>query len=262
MQSGLSAEVFPGAGEMHFRTIDSTNSFAKRWLKNSRPPAGTIIRADEQTAGRGRRNRNWNAAPGDGFLATLICYPSAIDPAGHFLLNMAFSLAVHDIIESITGADERLRIKWPNDIYWENRKLAGILPESALMLNRFVWYIAGARIKVNQQAPEMDDPNAISLKRITGQHINTAIMGPALRKAFAGYYKAVLRGREGAIHAAYFNVLYGRNKQVRVVSQHEEAFTGTVDQLESDGRLWIRTEKGTLRKISFDNWSLRPHITH
>jgi BirA family biotin operon repressor/biotin-[acetyl-CoA-carboxylase] ligase len=119
----VSAPAF-GAPRRHYRLTDSTNERARN-LAAAGAPSGTVVSASEQTAGRGRRGRAWAAPPGKALLLSAILRPLA---AEHALLPLAVPLAVCEAVESL--APLRCRVKWPNDVWHEGRKLAGVLIEA------------------------------------------------------------------------------------------------------------------------------------
>jgi len=113
-----------GAPHLHLRSIDSTNERARE-LAEAGAPSGTIVTAEEQTAGRGRLGRGWSAPPGKALLFSAILGP--LEPR-HGLLPLAVPLAVCEAIESV--AEHECRIKWPNDVWIDERKAAGVLIEA------------------------------------------------------------------------------------------------------------------------------------
>ncbi|HXV05373.1 MAG TPA: biotin--[acetyl-CoA-carboxylase] ligase [Solirubrobacterales bacterium] len=114
-----------GAPHRHFRVTDSTNARARE-LAEAGAPGGTVVTADQQTAGRGRQGRSWTAPPGGALL-----YSAILRPLGerHLLLSLAVPLAVCEAAEELRPGIE-CRIKWPNDVWLEGRKLAGVLIEA------------------------------------------------------------------------------------------------------------------------------------
>lgn len=136
--------------EVHFKVTDSTNEQAKRWLKAYTPAEGTLIRADHQTGGKGQRGRNWHDLPGGSLLVSIILYPDFILPEKHFMLNVACSVAVMDMIEKVLPAEHHheFALKWPNDIYRNSRKLGGILNEASIQEGRFSWCVCGLGLNV------------------------------------------------------------------------------------------------------------------
>jgi BirA family biotin operon repressor/biotin-[acetyl-CoA-carboxylase] ligase len=113
-----------GRPHLHLRLTDSTNERARE-LAAARAPSGTVVTAEEQSAGRGRRGRNWSAPPGSALLYSALLRPLELE---HVLLPLAVPVAVCEAVESVAPLE--CRIKWPNDIWLEERKLAGVLIEA------------------------------------------------------------------------------------------------------------------------------------
>ncbi|MFI5220658.1 MAG: biotin--[acetyl-CoA-carboxylase] ligase, partial [Bacteroidia bacterium] len=124
---------------IRLETVDSTNNYAAALISKSKPAEGTAIMADFQDYGRGQRETIWESENGKNLLVSFILYPQ-IDTADYFLLNECFSLAVREVIEDITGLD--VKIKWPNDILVNNKKIAGILIENSIRGNTILYSIA------------------------------------------------------------------------------------------------------------------------
>ena len=122
--------LFIGQNHISLASVDSTNSFAKDLLTKEHPPEGTIISATTQLKGRGQAGNTWAAEGGKNLTVSYILYPNFLEAAQQFYLNMAISLAVKDCCEEQTGGE--FSIKWPNDIYYGDRKVAGILIENQL----------------------------------------------------------------------------------------------------------------------------------
>jgi len=139
-----SASARFGAPRLHYRITDSTNERA-RDLAAEGAPSGTIVTAAEQTAGRGRRGRQWTAPAGKAALCSAILRP--LD-AGHALLPLAAPLAVCEAVESLAAL--QCAVKWPNDIWVEERKLAGVLIEAQPP----AWAVIGIGLNVSIEPDE------------------------------------------------------------------------------------------------------------
>ena len=136
-----------GAPRRHYRLVDSTNERARE-LATAGAPGGTIVTADEQTSGRGRRGRRWSAPAGKALLVSAILSPLS---AEHALLPLAVPLAVCEAVESL--APIRCRIKWPNDVWIDERKVAGVLIEAQPP----DWAAIGIGVNVSIEPDEFPD---------------------------------------------------------------------------------------------------------
>lgn len=136
-----------GAPRRHFRRVDSTNERARE-LATAGAPSGTIVTAAEQTAGRGRRGRRWSAPPGKALLCSAILAPLGPE---HALLPLAVPLAVCEAVERL--APFECGVKWPNDVWSEGRKLAGVLIEAQPPS----WAVVGIGLNVGIEPGEFPD---------------------------------------------------------------------------------------------------------
>ena len=113
---------------IHLDSVDSTNSY----LMAYKPGDGekiTVVIADEQTAGRGQGSNHWESEPGKNLTFSILVHPSMVPLARQFLLSETGALAIYDVLGDILGKDD-VRMKWPNDIYWKDKKLSGTLIET------------------------------------------------------------------------------------------------------------------------------------
>src|SRR6187402_326644 len=137
-----------GKNIFHFFSVDSTNAFASRLLVHGRKVAhGTIVIAESQTAGRGRRGRSWYSEQENGLYFSLVLRPK-VPPGFAPLFTLGTAVALHNAIEANTGLS--IDIKWPNDLLLENKKVCGILAEMQAEFDRVNSLIIGVGINVNQ----------------------------------------------------------------------------------------------------------------
>ena len=165
MQNNIFSGLFVGQNLVTLKQVDSTNNFLKNILSNSKPvPEGTVIMAEEQYAGRGQRENKWHAEPGKNLTFSILLKPHFISAAGQFDLTRAVSMGVFEALEPILGT--QLKIKWPNDIYYADKKLGGMLIENILQGSQIKNSIIGIGINVNQDNFTDKAGNATSVKQI------------------------------------------------------------------------------------------------
>lgn len=197
---------------MYIERTNSTNSLLKELLaKGEWPDKEPFLRAGFQTAGRGQAGNGWESEADKNLLCSILIdishQPSAFSS---FYLNVAVSVAVRRVIQSnlyqrsgLTSISEAVSIKWPNDIYWQDKKVAGILIENAILGNAIKYSIAGIGLNVNQTEFVSDAPNPVSLKLITGQDYDLDEM---MRRLYAETQKAL----EENVWEEYKSHLYRR----------------------------------------------------
>lgn len=149
-----------------YDAVDSTNDVAKILFHSKSAPHGTIVRANFQTKGRGRQGNFWESAPHENLLFSLILLPKQYAPSLQFIINKIIAVVLADFLQSMV-AGFPVKIKWPNDIYIENKKIAGILIEHAILGETLSRSVVGIGVNINQTTFE-SAPNPVSLKMITG----------------------------------------------------------------------------------------------
>jgi BirA family biotin operon repressor/biotin-[acetyl-CoA-carboxylase] ligase len=179
------------------RRVDETGSTNADLLELARAgaPAGIVLVADHQTAGRGRAGRTWTAPPGASLLLSILTRPP---PAVAALTTMALGLAASDAVDTIAGV--RPKLKWPNDLVWpgdgstEDRKLAGILAEAHWPSPAEVAVVAGIGLNVNwpRELPADLAPIATAVNHIVGHDVERDALLDALLERFAHHYDALV----------------------------------------------------------------------
>lgn len=185
---------------MYIDRTNSTNTLMKELLARGEWPEGERwLRTDFQSAGRGQAGNSWESAPGKNLLCSILIDPQQILDKNPFYLNVMVSVAVQRLL------GDSFTIKWPNDIYWQDKKLAGLLVETALQGGEIKYAIAGIGLNVNQTEWFSDAPNPISLQQITGKQYDLdTLMQQLLEQVDETlcedvwqYYKSHLYRREG-----------------------------------------------------------------
>ena len=162
---------------MYIVSTDSTNNLMQRLLRGEEPQYAACLDEDiprlytgYQSSGRGQTGNGWESERDKNLLLTYLLRLPEVTPAGQFMLNMLASIVTHRTLAAYLPEQqrERLTIKWPNDIYFDDRKIAGILVENSLSGSRVLHSIAGVGINLNQEHWVGNAPNPVSLKQITG----------------------------------------------------------------------------------------------
>ena len=226
----------------HFFRSDSTNRVAME-LGYANEPEGTVVLAEEQTAGRGRAGRSWHSERATGIYVTLLLRPK-ISPVQAPLLTMMAGLSAHAAIQAQTGL--KADIKWPNDLMLDGKKLGGILTEmhAEPTLVRFV--IVGIGINVNQeQFPTELRDIATSLRAETGKAQSRLDLLARLLGEFETDYNRFVRDGSRSVTERFAQVSsYASGKKVRVTNG-EESYTGVTAGLRPEGLLQVKQEDGS-----------------
>ena len=221
---------------IHIDETDSTN----RWLREQGREEDMVVWADFQTAGRGQGTNKWESEQGKNLLFSILLHPKDIPANKQFAISMQVSLAICEALGERIGD---LSIKWPNDIYWRNAKICGILIENRLQGSRIRDSIIGVGLNVNQRQFHSDAPNPVSLWQICEQETDREQLLKDILKAFDRH-----QGKE--LKAQYLSMLY-RRKGFHPYADQNGAFMAEIADVEEDGHLLLRDEEGKERCYAF-----------
>ena len=219
---------------MYIKSTDSTNTLLKQMAAEGNPPE--FIYAGYQTAGRGQTGNSWESEEGKNLLCSILLPPNK---NLHFL-NIAVGVAMLRVI----GDD--FTIKWPNDIYYGNKKAAGILVENAIIGNEIRYSIAGIGLNVNQTAFVSDAPNPISLKQIRGQEYDIEWLMNQLLEAV----HSVLNESEQEVWSYYKSHLY-RREGFWPYEDKKGKFEAAIQDVLPTGEIVLRDTNGQIRQYEF-----------
>lgn len=211
----------------------------------------TTVSAEYQRAGKGQRGNSWESAKGKNLLFSFVVYPSFLEARHQFLLSQMVSLAIK---EALSCWSDDFSIKWPNDIYWREKKVCGILIENELSGSRIGRCICGIGLNVNQSAFVSDAPNPISLLQITGKEHDRQLLLMDIMKRMMAYFQ---RAEEEPYptFSEEIAVRYGRSLfRRRGYHPYEDArgvFRARVLRVEPDGRFVLEDESGQERSYLF-----------
>jgi BirA family biotin operon repressor/biotin-[acetyl-CoA-carboxylase] ligase len=229
----------------HFASVDSTNTLLLEAAANG-APEGTVYIADGQTAGRGRGGHAWHSAPGDGLYLSVLAKPSLYLREALWI-SLATGLAAQSAIRSLTGVS--IDIRWPNDLLLADKKLGGILVETAVEPDATLRYaVIGLGINLNHQAfPDELTSLATSLRIATGQTISRQSLLLALLRAL-DYELTQLEANNTTLLERFTAVsTWVSGKRVQVPEQG--GYTGTTAGLDPQGFLLVNADDGTQRTV-------------
>lgn len=236
----------PDITHIHFDETVSTNTYMKMHAREGKETF-VLCTADYQTAGRGQAGNHWESDPACNLLFTLAHHAPPVSPTQQFVLSQAVALAIVDALQQHIPSEASLfSIKWPNDIYWNDRKIAGILIEHELTNMHILRTLIGVGLNVNQPTFHSDAPNPISMFQITGKTYNREIL---LRDLIEAYIQR-LRSSFEAINSAFHDCLYRRDVPARFRDAEGE-FEGIIEGTDPYGRLRIRKSDGSLHHYAF-----------
>jgi len=238
-----------GSNHRHYAEVTSTNDVARR-LASDGAPAGTLVTADHQKAGRGRFGRRWLSPPGQSLLMSLILRPRS--PGERLgLITVASALAVAEVIEEMTVTTAE--IKWPNDIVIRGKKVSGLLLESAQngpdQAPDFV--ILGIGVNVNQaEFPEDISDRATSLVLECGYSISRDELRDRILQRLSVYLDTIAGGDDRPLRQAYELRLVGVDRTIELASAPGNSrVSGILRGIGQDGQIVIETPGGTMRSF-------------
>ena len=243
---------FIGQKLIYYPRVTSTNDLAKEAARQG-AVEGTVILAGGQTVGRGRRQRAW-LSPKGSLALSVILYPDAKYLASIIMLA---SLAVVRSIKTVTGLAPRL--KWPNDVLVNGRKVCGILVESEVRGNRVGYAVVGIGINVNLRLADFPEipSEATSLADELGRKVPLPVLVSRLLFEIEGLYLSLRAG--GSIYEEWRDSLVTLGKEVKVTID-EATYLGMAESVARDGSLLLRDPDGSLRQIVAGDVSLRHQI--
>ena len=232
-----------------FQELTSTNDYLKR--NASILPSGTVIAAFKQSAGRGQKGNSWESEPGKNSTLSLLLKKPNIAVKEQFYLSEAVSLAIVDVLEQYAHG---FKIKWPNDIYYNDRKISGILIEHSLSGEGIEHTIIGAGVNINQQVFISGAPNPVSLSNITGQLYKTVQLTEQLGEKIMEYCQFDgSREQLEALHQRYLEHLYRYDGEPHTfLSPQGDQFEAVIHSIAPDGTLTLlHTLDNTLHDYRF-----------
>lgn len=254
MQNNIFSGLFVGQNFITIKQVDSTNNFLKDLASNSKPLIeGTVIMAENQYAGRGQQQNGWHAEPGKNLTFSILLKPTFLPVTDQFDLVRAVSLGVFEALAPLLG--DKLKIKWPNDIYYADQKLGGMLIENMIQGGQIKNAIVGIGLNINQEIFPNHLPNAISLKQILHQDYDLNSLLTDICRHIEAYYLNLKAGKISFVRESYLKRLYWLNEKKSFRSK-EEMFDGVINNVKDNGMLVVKNNKGeelefSLKEIAF-----------
>jgi BirA family transcriptional regulator, biotin operon repressor / biotin---[acetyl-CoA-carboxylase] ligase len=229
------------------KNIASTNLCASGLIQSESVPEGTIIYTNYQSAGRGQKGNRWESEDGKNLLFSTVLFPVMVRPEDQFIISIFISLGICDFLKKLIPD---CKIKWPNDIYAGDDKIAGILIENSIISNAIVNSIAGIGLNINQEEFQEELPNPVSLKILTGKEFDPYYCLKQLAGCLDLRYKQVISGSWDVLRNEYISSLYQLNIWRRFKSE-DGNFLGKILSVTDSGCIKIEERAGNTREFSF-----------
>ena len=237
---------------IHLNETDSTNRYLQQLCQeagNNKVEEFTTVCADYQTAGKGQRGNSWEAAKGANLLFSFVCYPTFVPIRQQFVLSQLISLGIKETLDEYCSD---ISIKWPNDIYWKEKKICGILIENDLQGNSIGRCISGIGLNINQEVFLSDAPNPISLKQITGKHYQReTILEKVMQRIEQSYQKLKEESAYASELATRYAASLFRREGLHCYQDKDGLFNARLVRVEADGRFVLMDEANQERSYLF-----------
>ncbi|MGB0861822.1 MAG: biotin--[acetyl-CoA-carboxylase] ligase [Saprospiraceae bacterium] len=249
--------LFIGNTFLEYSQLTSTNTFALDYLTKNNPSEGTVISTPNQTSGRGQIGSKWESEADKNISLSIILYPKFLNASEQFYLSKVVGLAVRDFLETFLPKDN-LYIKWPNDLYVNDKKIGGILIQNILMGVSIKSAVVGIGININQINFLSDAPNPTSVQLETGQTYDISALNRTLLWYVEKWYMTLKANRKELIDTYYLSNLYRINEWASYQNtKTEQVFQGKITGITKNGQLEMATSLGlkrfNIKEIKFRN---------
>ncbi len=215
---------------------------------------GYTVFAHQQTAGKGQRGKAWDTEAQSNILLSSVLDVSFLTLQQQFMLSAMVALAVHDFFSAHAG--DATRIKWPNDIYWQNRKAGGILIENVVRGSRWNWAIVGIGLNINQASFPEHLTRAVSLRQVTGQQFDLPTLAMELCACLEKHFKAFKEHGGIGIIDSYNAHLFKRNEEV-LLKKGDELLPCVINAVDQEGQLLVSNDRYSHFRFGEVEWLFR-----
>lgn len=225
----------------------STNLLLRSMEEKESLPEGSVVVADFQTAGRGQIGNTWESERGKNLTFSVVLYPTCLLANRQFLISQIAALSVKETLDTYT---EEVTVKWPNDIYWKDKKICGMLIENDLLGHNLSRSILGIGINLNQSVFQGGAPNPVSLSQIIHREVDRKEVLDRFLSHLYTYYLSLLQEKEAEIHAQYQAALY-RKEGYHPYQNKKGRFEARIRGIEPTGHLLLELRDGSVHRYAF-----------
>jgi len=230
--------LFTGQQLVYLPQCDSTNNIAHDLLIKNKATEGCVVITSAQTRGRGQRGNSWEAEPGKNITLSVVLKPSFVAVAKQFSLNIAVSLAVADLVKTFLP-DQRLKVKWPNDLYYGNKKLGGILIENTISNLYLQHSIIGIGLNINQLS--FTNNQAVSLAQLTGEEYALETIIEQLLSCLEIRYLELKQGKLAKQKFEYLQILFRYQEEYNYLIA-DTIISGKILGVAENGKLGLQVD--------------------
>lgn len=231
---------------IELQSTDSTNKYAMALVHGDHlpdgqgePQHGMAIFSHEQTSGKGQRGKSWASEKGANIALSILLNPYPLRIPDQFRLSVCTAISVHELFSKYAG--DETKIKWPNDLYWRDRKAGGILIENIVQSSQssvgsWQWSIVGIGININQTSFPSHLPNPVSLKQITGKSFKPVELAKELCAVLEKNYQLLVNEKFETLFKEYQTHLYKKDEKVKL-KKGSRVFEATIKGVSETGQL-------------------------
>lgn len=250
----IASTFWLGKNLVYLPTCPSTNDFASKLIFDQKAIEGTTVITAEQTFGRGQRGNQWESLPHKNLTFSIILKPAFLTPDKQFELNIAISNSIYKALAFLIPLG--LKVKWPNDIYYNDQKIGGILIENQLQGRKIAWTVIGIGLNVNQQS--FNTAKATSISTILERQLKLPELLESILVEVESFYmklknNGIGNGKENYLSNLYRYQEYHEFEDLR--NETVQRFTGQILGIDSSGRLAIekagKIEYFNVKEVAF-----------
>ena len=237
---------------IHLKEVDSTNIYLLNNADKFSNEETTVAVSDYQTAGRGMGTNTWESEPDKNLLFSILIHPIWLEPQMQYIISMAHALSLYDVLSSYS---KDVTIKWPNDIYWKERKISGTRIDGNIKAGKLSDMVIGTGININQNEFHGSAPNPVSLTQITGKAYNRQTILNEIIARFKLYLD--IAKSEWTIHKDCSTILTEYHKHLfwKEGIHHYEDANGQFDaefiEVLPNGIMRLKRTDGTISEYEF-----------
>lgn len=226
--------------------VESTNNYAKQLIAD-KAGDGTVVLAHYQSRGKGQQGNFWESEATKNLLFSLVLYPNFLPAGVQFYISKVVCLALLEVLQKETDG---IRVKWPNDIYVGNKKIAGILIENSIKGTTLDSSIIGVGLNLNQDVFVSDAPNPISLKQLTGKDFDVQVVLNEFLACFSILFDELKSGNYAKIDKAYLARLFWNNGW-HLFRKNNTEFEARIAGIGNFGQLRLEEKSGEISEFMF-----------
>ena len=242
--------LFIGKNMLFLPEVESTNTYAMNMLRNVNAIDGTVVYTDNQTQGKGQRGASWNSQIASNITASIILKPAFLSVDDSFFLSKISALSIYDVLTDVLDTSHYdIKIKWPNDILVNSKKIAGILIENNYNANSLQYSVIGIGLNINQTDFGQLEGIATSLKQLSGKGYDRKELLEKLCSCLEKWYFALKSGKTAFITETYLACIKGMNMRLSFKMPDNSVFQAKMIDVNRAGKLCLEMDDLSIQRF-------------